>query len=199
VDSVSVDLSRAATQLDLASRLSAIPPTARVRGIFLNLLRDDVARRRLLSIPELARLLAPRRSYAFYPARDFVEAYAVAGAIVHSDPLQGVRQLFTGATTYFSASWYGRAFTRFLQPDPRSALGWIERSRDYVANYGRWRLESRGPEHAVLHLFDEYFWLEGHRGGCEGLLTACGVEGELLAEQDGLFNGRLDIRWQLRN
>jgi uncharacterized protein (TIGR02265 family) len=181
--------------------LVAIPPTACSRGIFFNMLRDDLSRRGLLEVPELARLMqCSRRSYAYYPTRDLVEVYGVAGALVDPDPLEGVRQLFAGGVTYFSSTWYGSAFARFLHPDPKSALSWIERSREYVANYGRWRLELCAPGHVVLHMFDEYFWIEAaHRGGCEGLLKACGVEGEVRAELDDRFNGRLDIRWQLRN
>jgi hypothetical protein len=78
------------------------------------------------------------------------------------------------------------------------ALVWIERSRDHMANYGRWRLEARSPEHVILHLFDEYIWIEGHQGGCEGLLAACGTEGEVIAESDSPFQGRLRVRWQRR-
>lgn len=183
------------------ARLAAIPATAQSRGIFFNMLRDDLERCGLLAAHELARLLGkPRRSYVYYPTRDLVEAYGVAGAIINADPLEGVRQLFAGTATYFSSTWYGRAFARYLRPDPKSALAWIERSREFVANYGRWRLEIRGPQHAVFHMFDEYFWIEAaQRGGCEGMLLACGVEGEVTAELDEPFVGRLDIRWKLRN
>ena len=198
---VLIDLGGVTQRLGLTARLEAIPSTARSRGIFFNMLRDDLSRRGLLGVPEVSRLLEkPRRSYGFYPTRELVEVYGVAGGVIDPDPLEGVRQLFAGTATYFSSTWYGQAFARYLRPDPRSALSWIERSRDFVANYGRWRLEIRAPEHAVFHMFDEYFWIEAaQRGGCEGMLRACGVEGEVVAELDDLFVGRLDIRWQLRN
>jgi uncharacterized protein (TIGR02265 family) len=201
VTSVAVDLPVATERLHLRSRLAAIPATAHSRGVFFNLLRDDLARRRLLDIPDLRRLVGGnQKSYGYYPTRDLVEAYAIAGAIVNPDPIDGMRQLFTDATRYYTSTWFGRVLARYLQPDPRAALAWVERSRDFIADYGRWRLEIRGPEHAVIHMFDEYFWIEGAlRGGCEGMLIACGVEGEVNAELDDRFNGRLDVRWQLRN
>ena len=77
---------------------------------------------------------------------------------------------------------------------------WLERTREHVANYGHWRLERRSPTHAILHRFDEYLWIEAaQRGGCEGLLTACGIRGEVHAELDDDYNGRLDIRWTPRS
>jgi len=201
VTSVAVDLPVATERLHLRSRLAAIPPTAHTRGVFFNLLRDDLARRRLLDIPDLRRLLGRhQKSYGYYPTRDLVEAYAIAGAIVNPDPLDGMRQLFTASPTYFASTWFGRAFARYMRPDPRSALAWIERSRDFMADHGRWRVEIRSHDHAVIHMFEEYFWIDGAlRGGCEGMLIACGVEGEVRAELDDPFNGRLDVRWQLRN
>jgi uncharacterized protein (TIGR02265 family) len=201
VTSVAVDLPVATERLDLRNRLAAIPPTAHSRGVFFNMLRDDLARRRLLDVPDLRRLLGgAQKSYGYYPTRDLVEAYGIAGAILNPDPLEGMRQLFTDAARYFSSTWYGRAFARYLRPDPRAALSWIERSRDFIADYGRWRLEIRSPAHAVIHMFDEYFFIEAAmRGGCEGLLIACGVDGEVNPELDDRFNGRLDVRWQLRN
>ncbi|MGH7293910.1 MAG: DUF2378 family protein [Polyangiaceae bacterium] len=198
---VAVDLAGATERIGLDARLAAIPSTARSRGIFFNMLRDDLERRRLLGLPDVARLLGrTRHSYGYYPTRDLVESYGIAGATLHADPLEGVRELFSGTARYFSGTWYGKAFARYLRPDPKSALAWIERSREYVANYGRWRLQIRGPEHVVFHMFDEYFWIEAaQRGGCEGMLLACGVEGEVQAELDDPFNGRLDIRWRLRS
>ncbi len=199
--SVSVDLARASASLDLERRLRDVPSSARTRGIFFNMLRDDLDRRNLLAVPEAQRLLSvPRKSYRFYSTRELLESYALGGALVDSNPREGMRQLFTGTAEYFSSTWYGAAFARFLKPDPASALAYIERSREHVANYGRWRLERRALGHAILHMFDEYFWIEAaQRGGCEGLLLACGVTGEVHAELDSDFDGRLDIRWQLRN
>ncbi len=194
---MAVDLARSSALLGLDSRLRQIPASAQSRGLFFNMLRDDMAKRGLGDVPELKALLTTsRRSYGFYPVRELIEAYAIAGALVNADPIEGMRALFWGAVGYSAGTWYGRAFSRYIRPDPAAALRWLERSREYVANYGSWRLEVRSPEHAIMHMFDEFFWIEGaQRGGCEGLLTACGVEGEVLADLDAPFRGRLDIRW----
>jgi hypothetical protein len=85
-------------------------------------------------------------------------------------------------------------FAKYLRP--YDALRWLERSRDYIANYGKWRLEDRGEGHAIMHKYDEYFWLDAFRGACEGMLTVCGVRGDVRCELDTTFNGRLVIRWE---
>lgn len=164
------------------------------------MLRDDLRRRGLLGVRELSRLFArPRKSFELHPTRELIEAYGIAGAMIDPDPVEGIRELFVGTARYFSATWYGRTFARFLHPDPGDALDWIERSREHVANYGRWRVERRRRDAAVIHMFDEYFWIEGaQRGGCEGLLSACGMVGEVRAELDSPYTGRLHVRWEPR-
>jgi hypothetical protein len=199
---VTVDLGRAANALDLASRLRAVPPSAKSRGIFFKLIEDDLKRRGLkdrLSWKEAASFDS-RRGYALYPVTDLMQAFADAGALVDQDPREGVRQIFGGGSRYFATSLVGRTFQRFLRPDPTAALLWLERSRTHLCNYGRWRVEQRRAGHVVLHMVDEYLWIDSaHRGGCEGLLAACGVVGEVNAEMDGPFDGRLDVRWTQRS
>src|SRR5262249_4108153 len=96
---------------------------------------------------------------------------------------------------YATQTWYGRVFSKYLAPNPLTALRWLEISHDYIENYGEWRLEGRGTGHAVMHHVDEDFWLHALRGACEGMLTLCGATGHVELESDGLFSGRLVIRW----
>ena len=66
----------------------------------------------------------------------------------------------------------------------------------HLCNYGFWRVEHRGRHHVVLHMFNEYTWIDPwHRGGCEGLLGSCAVDGDVEVELDGPFEGRLHVRW----
>lgn len=192
VSALMIDLSR----LDLERRLAAIPARAAVRGAFYNLIHHSLERRGLgsaLSVqPELAE---PRRSYKLYPARDWVLAFATGGALLDSNPLEGMATIFGDGPRYFVNTWFGEVLRRFIQPDPLPALRWIERSREHLCNFGHWRIETRGENRLILHMFEEYMWLEAHRGGCEGLLDMCGVKGTVRATQDGLFQGRLEIEW----
>jgi uncharacterized protein (TIGR02265 family) len=196
---VTVDLSDAAARLDLERRLEQTPATAMTRGVFFNLIEHELSRHRLV-LPSAVKPPRGWRSYSFYPVRSLLTVFATAGALLDQDPLEGVRRIFRGGAQYVSSTWYGKAFQRFLKPDPTAALYWIERSREHMANYGRWRIESRAPGRAVIHMFDEYLWIDSaQRGGCEGLLHACGVEGEVVAVLDDQFNGRLFVSWSIRN
>ncbi len=194
---ITVDMNRVDKVLRLTSRLEAIPSSATVRGVFFNQLRDALRRELPIDDVSLEALIGkPKSSHKMYSARELAKAYAVAGAIVDSDPLEGMRQLSRGMASFFSTTWYGRTFRSFLRPDPFDAIQWVAFSRDYISNFGHLRVERRGPSRALIHFYDEYCWIEAcQRGGCEGMLVACGVEGTVTAELDTPFRGRLDVEW----
>jgi uncharacterized protein (TIGR02265 family) len=192
-----VDLARAAKELDLEWRLKNIPANAQTRGIHFHSLRDAARRARLSGVPQLDRILeTQRRSYALYPVKELVEATAIAGALANADPREGMRELFRGNTAYVTQTWYGRVFTKYLAPNPLTALRWVEISHDYIENYGGWRLEVRGAHSAIMHHVDEYFWLDALRGACEGMLSLCGAPADVGLECDSPFAGRFVIEWQ---
>jgi uncharacterized protein (TIGR02265 family) len=198
--SVIADFPAASTELDLQRRLREVPASAMVRGIFFRILEDDLARRGMGGLLRWRGVLGEQpQSYRLYPVSKLLVAYAEAAAMVAPDPRDGLRDIFRGICLPFSQSWYGRAWSQFLRPDPFKALHWLDRCREHVSNYGTWRLESRGPGYAVVHMNDEYFWIDSaHRGGCEGMLDVCGVDGEVTAETDSMFRGRLHVRWRER-
>jgi uncharacterized protein (TIGR02265 family) len=201
VTSVVVDVAQASLALDLEGRLREVPESALVRGVFFNLIEDELNRRGLGGSPVWTSFLGDAtRGYRLYSVREWLTRVTTAAALVNPDPREGVREIFSGTARYGPTTPILRVFRRFLRPDPLSAFRWIERSREFFCNYGRWRVEKRGVGHATIHMFDEYIWIEtAHKGGCEGLLHACGVEGEVVAELDDRFNGRLDVRWESRS
>jgi uncharacterized protein (TIGR02265 family) len=197
---VVVDLAQSASLLDLDKRLRDLPATAKVRGVFFRLLRDETEKRGLSAVKDLRHVLEGKDVWRLYPARDLMTAYATAASLIDPDPNQGLRVLFHDMGPSYSRTWYGQLFRKFIgSPDPARALRYVERAKERVSNYSTWRLETLGPRHVVLHMFDEYFWIESaQRGGCEGLLDACDVAGEVRAELDGPYNGALDIQWSPR-
>ncbi len=201
MSSLTVDLARVSEALGLERRIRDVPDGACVRGVFVRLLEDSLARRGLSGAINLGRIVGERpKSYRLYPARELLVAYATAAALVDPDPRQGLRIIFSEIADPFSRSWYGKTFMKMLRVDPLSGLRWLERSHDHLVNYGHYRVQDAGPGHAIFHMTEEYFWIESaQRGGCEGMLRACGVDGEVRVELDSSYRGRLDVRWSLAN
>ncbi len=195
-----VDLGHAFEAVDLHKRLESVPASAAIRGVFFDMIDSALKRHGLASLPAWKRQQERRKLFQLYSLHDYLRAFTTAAALIDPDPIKGMADIYSDGSRFFAETWFGRALHQFFRPDPTPALKWIARSHEHFVNYGRWRLEQRGPGHAVLHMFDEYIWIEGaHLGGCQGLLVACGVTGTVTAELDGPFDGRLDIRWQLPN
>lgn len=194
---LSVNLTHSNDALDLERHARLVPASATARGVFFNLARDALVRANLEHvIASFPTLFQRRKAFESRPIRELLRVYAHAGALLHDDPVQGVAMIAKQGSPTFARSWLGDRFRNLIVPDPIRPLCWIERSRDYLCNYGYWRLERRSPRYAVLHMFDEYLWIEPwQRSGCEGLLQACRVEGSVESELTGRFQGRLHIRW----
>lgn len=194
---IAVDLEQAFERVDLHRRLEAVPKSAAIRGVFFHMIEAALQRHGLATMRAWTNEKTPRRTFKLYPVHDYLRAFATAAALIDPDPARGMAEIFSDGSRFFASTWFGQAFRQFFRPDPVPALLWIERSRDHLANYGNWRVEQRGPNRLVLHMFDEYIWIQdAHRGGCEGLLLACGVTGSVQAQLDGPFQGRLEICWQ---
>ena len=191
------DLGEAKRLLELDERLRLVPTSAASRGVFFNLARSALVEDGLGRVLDTQQeIFEPRKSFSLHPVRELLTVYATAGALLRADPLEGVARIARGGSSFYAGSWLGNRFRKLIMPDPYVALSWIERSRDHLCNYGFWRLERRGPRHLVLHMFTEYVWINPwQRGGCEGLLKRCGVDGAVDVELDNRFNGLLDIRW----
>lgn len=200
-DDHALDMVRARSTLGLGERLSATPPTAQVRG-FLFKMTHDAVERRGRAATALYRHHAPsggRWFFRMYSAREYIEDLATAAAIIApEDPASAVRSIWAPATGY-APLFDARRFLALLGADVTGVVRWLEDHRHFFANYGRWRMEARTRTYFVMHYFDECIWIDtAHRGGMEGLLEACGVQGNVEADLDTPFSGRLHVRWQDR-
>ncbi len=148
------------------------------------------------------RLCAPRDRTAFrmYPLVEFLDELAVAAVLTDADnPLGAMRTLWREATAVYVSTPFGRSLMRLLRPNPMRYLRWVSSHRDHFCSYGATRLEELSPTSVTFVMEDEYIWIDtAHRGGAEGLLIACGVEGSVEAEMTGLYSGHLHIRWTPR-
>lgn len=191
-----VDLEGAYERVGLHERLGEIPRDAVIRGVFFDMIESALRRHGLSATLTWKRERVRYQLFKMYPLSDYLRAFVAAAALIDEDPIQGMADIYSDGSRFAAETWFGKAFREYLRPDPAPALKWIARSHHHFVNFGSWRYEARGKGHAVLHIFDEYVWIEGaHRGGCEGLLIACGVHGTVDVELDSPYSGRLDIRW----
>jgi uncharacterized protein (TIGR02265 family) len=201
IDQGVLDVERVRGALDLDCRLAQIPGRAQVRGFYFKQTADAVARRGRSAVAVYRRLSTLRSAWFFrmYSLRDYLEdAAAGAAAIDPNDPHAALRSIWRNAPRY-ARLFNAQRFLSLLQASPLDAMRWLQDQRDLFFNYGGIRVERRDDRYFVLHYFDEYIWIESaHRGGVEGLLTACNAIGSADVELDGPFDGRMHVRWQPR-
>jgi uncharacterized protein (TIGR02265 family) len=197
---LSIDLKAAREQLRLDERLAKIPSTAGVRGVWFNMMPQHLKRigRGAEAAYRAAGCGKPRTLYKLYAVGEFLEELLIGGAITRpDDAAAGMREIWRHNIDAFYQSLIGRSVKRLVRPSPATALRWVERSRHLSCNYGSWWVEAVTPEYSVMHLNNEYIWIDSaHLGGAEAMLDACGVNGSVNAELLSDFDGRLHIRWQ---
>lgn len=200
--SLTLDLQVARRSLDLDARLRSVPASAEVRGVWFRMHADAVARLGAPAVETWRKAAHPRSRWFFrmYDVRSYLEELAVTGAIIDpSDPGRGIRAIWRGATSQAPIFHVTSYLEMMLRPEPIAALRWLERHRDIFCSYGKWHFEERSPGHVVMHFFDEYIWIDtAHRGGVEGFLDACGIDGQVEPDLDSTFNGRLHVTWKPR-
>jgi uncharacterized protein (TIGR02265 family) len=197
----SIDLARVRSVLGVGERLSATPPWGQVRGFLFKMTADAVERHGRAAVAMHRRLVGTPSRWFFrmYSVREYLEDLVAAAAVIApDDPASALRSIWANTAGY-APLFDARRFLGLLGADVTAVAGWLENHRSFFANYGRWRLEPRGPSYFIMHYFDEWIWIESaHRGGMEGLLDACGVRGTVEAELDSPYGGRLHVRWQAR-
>lgn len=194
-----IDVERVRVELDIDARLPLVPSHAHVRGFFFKQTADEVARHGTAAAAAYRRLSPIKSTWFFrmYSVRDYLEDVAAAATVIApEDPGSAVQAIWRNAPRYaplFNAS----RFLGLLGSDVLAAAQWLEAHRHFFADYGRWRIEPRERGYFIMHYFDEWLWIESaHRGGLEGLLEACRMQGRVDVDLDGPFSGRLHVRWQ---
>ncbi len=193
-----IDLQSSRTLLDLDRRLALLPAQAQVRGFLFRMTGDEVARHGAAAVAAYRRLSPVRSTWFFrmYSVRDYLEDVAAAATVLAPrEPAAAVRAIWRNAPRY-AQLFDARRFLSLLGVSVVDVMGWLEAQRDMFADYGSWRLERREERYFVMHYFDEYIWIESaHRGGLEGVLRACGLDGTVEVDLESPLDGRLHVRW----
>jgi uncharacterized protein (TIGR02265 family) len=182
---------------DLEERLRLVPPSASLRGLYF---RNTVAVLRSAGLLSQYQQFYPENHSAvrFYPIADFLERAAVAAALLRGPESvgEGLREIGRRNVLAFSESLIGRTALRLLAPDPVTLLRQACAGRRQSCRYGRWEVTFPEPGMAVMHMFEEYLWIESNvLGAAEGTLEAIGRKVHIDVELDSKFKGRHILRW----
>lgn len=202
VENAALELSPAIEMLaphcDLAERLSAVPPAAKVRGIYFKSFETLLAKRDRLHIYQ--RYVPPSQwvSIRPYPLRDYLIRLALAGAALESPERvhDGMFEVWKSHATTFASSLLGRTMLRLLSHDPvrLTEQGLAARRQTFL--YGHWSTQRHGPRKIEMVYEEEYVWIESAiAGGAAGTFEACGVEVTLETRLKDRFNGSTLISW----
>ncbi|MDF3066679.1 MAG: hypothetical protein K0R38_2280 [Polyangiaceae bacterium] len=183
---------------DIADRLEAVPPSARVRGLYLKSLENVVQRAGKAELYQ--RHFASERwsPVRMYPLRDYMTRLAMAGA-----SLKGVEHVHAGMhdvwrtnATTFATSLLGRAMLRLLSNDPVRLTEQGLAARRQTYQYGHWSIVRHGSHSIEMVYREEYIWIESAiAGGAVGAFEACGIRAQIETKLINRFDGSTLISW----
>ena len=182
---------------DLEVRLRSVPASAQLRGLYF---KNTIAVMKKANLLEAYSELYPETYSAvrWYPVSDFLERLAVAGALLESPEKvhQGMLLIGRHNATAFAKSLLGQTVLKLLSRDPQKILKQACAGRRQSCRYGRWEVEFPEPNKAVMHMFEEYLWIESNvLGAAQGTLEGTDRTFEVRFELDSNFQGRHILTW----
>lgn len=182
---------------DLEERLRSVPASAQLRGLYFKNTIAVLKKAELLN--EYSEIYPESYSaIRWYPVSDFLERLAVAGALLQGpeNVEAGMRAIGRHNAVAFAQSLLGQTMLKILSRDPQKILKQACAGRRQSCRYGRWEVEFPSPGSAVMHMYEEYLWMDSYvLGAAEGTLDGTGVEFEVHLELDSPFQGRHLLNW----
>lgn len=183
---------------DLSERLEQVPPSARVRGLYLRSLETFLHREGKLSL--YAEFFGQERwsPIRMYPLRDYLMRLAVAGAALHSPERvhDGMRDVCRTNVSTFADSLLGRTLLRRLSHDPVRLIEQSLAARRQTFQYGHWEIVRHQPRSIELVYREEYVWIESAiAGSAIGAFESCGIEANFVTKLINRFDGSTLISW----
>jgi uncharacterized protein (TIGR02265 family) len=187
----------ASRHCDLAERLSLVPPSAMVRGVYFRSIERALA---AAGRRERFAALFPERFAAvlWHPASEFLQRLVVGGALLAGAERvhQGMFEIGRGNAVAFAESLVGRMIVRILDRDPRRLLRQAIAGRRQSFTFGSWELEQRSDREAVVTMSEEYLYIESYlMGAAQGTFDAVDVPVRIEVVLDDRFNGKHVLRW----
>ncbi len=187
-----------APHCDIVDRLAVVPPSARVRGLYLNSFVPLLERAGKAAL--YRRYFADDRWSALrmYPLRDYLIRLAVAGAALSGPERmhEGMHDVWRTNATTFAQSLLGKTMLRLLSHDPVRLTEQGLAARRQTYQYGHWSIVRHGPRSIEMVYREEYIWIESAiAGGAVGAFETCGIEVELETKLISRFDGSTLIKW----
>jgi uncharacterized protein (TIGR02265 family) len=183
---------------DIAERLEAVPPSARVRGLYLKSFEGLVQRAGKAELYESFFGGERWSAVRMYPLRDYMTRLAVAGASLRGveHVHEGMHDVWRTNATTFASSLLGRTMLRLLSNDPVRLTEQGLAARRQTYQYGHWSIVHHGPRSIEMVYREEYIWIESAiAGGAAGAFEACGIKAQLETKLINRFDGSTLISW----
>jgi uncharacterized protein (TIGR02265 family) len=183
---------------DIVERLGVVPPSARVRGLYLKSLESVLQRAgkaRLYQEFFRGERWSPVR---MYPLGDYMIRLAIAGASLHSPDRvhDGMRDVWRTNANTFASSLLGRTMLRLLSHDPVRLTEQALAARRQTYQYGHWEIVRHAARSIEMVYREEYIWIESAiAGGAIGAFESCGIEANLETKLINRFDGSTLISW----
>jgi uncharacterized protein (TIGR02265 family) len=187
-----------AAYCDIEERLTLVPPSACIRGLYLNSIEKQLAV--LGSLAAYHEYFSPDRvgSLSFHPVREYLIRLACAGALVASpeNVHKGMFDISRGNAKAFMETVLGRVLLRVLSRDPVRLAEQAIAGYRQSTNYGHWELVRRGARAVEVCYREEYVWIESAMAGAgQGTFEACGVDFTVEHRLIDRFNGSSVYSW----
>ena len=191
-------VARVSAHCDLAERLTLVPPSARVRGLYFRSIEAVLGRAGKL---DEYKAIFPERFAAvmWHPAGEFLERLVIGGALLSGPERvhEGMFEIGRRNAIAFAESLLGRTMLRLLSRDPRKLLQQGVAGRRQSYSHGRWVLEFPAERRAIMSMEEEYLYIESYLlGAAQGTFDAIGVPVRTSVVLETPFFGKHILDWE---
>jgi len=183
---------------DIVDRLAVVPPSARVRGLYMKSFEPLLDRAGKASLFRCYFADERWSALQMYPLRDYLIRLAVAGAALRGPDRihEGMHDVWRTNATTFAQSLLGRTMLRLLSRDPVRLTEQGLAARRQTYQYGHWSIVRHGPRSIEMVYREEYIWIESAiAGGAVGAFETCGIKADLETKLINRFDGSTLINW----
>jgi uncharacterized protein (TIGR02265 family) len=194
LDDAMVEVAR---HCDIRERLSVVPPSATVRGVYFRSIES--ALKEAGAIKRYQELFPLQLgTFQWHPCGELLRRLVVAGALLRG-PLHvhdGMFEIGRHNALEFARSLLGRMLLRLLSRDPKKLLLQGIAARRQTCGYGNWQVTFPEERLAIVTMVEEYLYLDTYSmGSAIGTFEAIGLALDARCELDTKFNGRHILRW----